>query len=271
MVKEELYTAYDSIKDRVKLKPDIALVLGSGLGDFASQIENSQEIAYDSIEKFPTSTVVGHAGKFVIGNIGDKNVIAMQGRVHHYEGYSMDKVVMPIRIMKLLGAQTLILTNAAGGINKDFKPGTLMMITDHISSFVKSPLIGPNIEELGTRFPDMSNVYDKSLCDILSNTAKEQNIELKQGVYVQTTGPNYETPAEIKMFELLGADAVGMSTVCEAMTAKHMGMNVAGVSCITNMAAGLNKTPLNHKEVAEVANKISEEFTRLIKSFILNL
>ena len=171
----------------------------------------------------------------------------------------------------MLGAQTLILTNAAGGINKDFKPGTLMMITDHISSFVKSPLIGPNIEELGTRFPDMSNVYDKNLCDILSNTAKEQNIELKQGVYVQTTGPNYETPAEIKMFELLGADAVGMSTVCEAMTAKHMGMKVAGVSCITYMAAGLNKTPLNHKEVADVANKISEEFTRLIKYFILNL
>ena len=271
MVKEELYTAYDSIKDRVNIKPDIALVLGSGLGKFASQIENSQEISYDSIENFPTSTVVGNAGKFVIGNIGDKKVIAMQGRVHHYEGYSMDKVVMPIRIMKLLGAQTLILTNAAGGINKDFKPGTLMMITDHISSFVKSPLIGPNIEELGTRFPDMSNVYDKNLCDILSNTAKEQNIELKQGVYVQTTGPNYETPAEIKMFELLGADAVGMSTVCEAMTAKHMGMKVAGVSCITNMAAGLNKTPLNHKEVADVANKISEEFTRLIKYFILNL
>lgn len=271
MVKDELYTAYNSIKDKVTIKPDIALVLGSGLGDFASQIENAEEIPYDTIEGFPVSTVVGHAGKFVIGNIGDKKVIAMQGRVHHYEGYSMDKVVMPIRIMKLLGAETLILTNAAGGINKDFNPGTLMMITDHISSFVTSPLIGPNIEELGTRFPDMSNVYDKDLCDILKSVAASENIDLKQGVYLQTSGPNYETPAEINMFRILGADAVGMSTVCEAMTAKHMGMKVAGVSCITNMAAGLNKTPLNHKEVAEVANKISEEFTRLIKNFILEI
>lgn len=267
----DLQKAYDSIKDKIPFTPDVALVLGSGLGGFAEHIEDKVYIPYNEIDGFPVSTVVGHAGTFVCGHIGDVKIVAMQGRVHYYEGYSMDKVVMPIRIMKLMGAKTLILTNAAGGMNFDFVPGDLMMITDHITAFVPSPLIGKNIEELGTRFPDMSHVYDADLQNIMKETASKLNIELKQGVYLQTTGPNYETPAEINMYRNLGADAVGMSTACEAMAAMHMGMRIAGVSCITNLAAGMNKTPLNHKEVGDTANMIADKFTALIKNFILNI
>lgn len=270
-VYDDLYKAYDSVKDRVRQKPEVALVLGSGLGDFADNIEDREYISYDDIAGFPVSTVAGHAGTYVMGHIGDVSVIAMQGRVHYYEGYTMDKVVMPIRIMKLLGADKLILTNAAGGINYDFVPGDLMMITDHITSFVTSPLIGSNIESLGTRFPDMSHVYDEGLQRIMADTASELGIPLKSGVYLQTTGPNYETPAEIRMYRALGADAVGMSTACEAMAAMHMGMRIAGVSCITNLASGMSKTPLNHKEVSETAGQISGRFTSLIKNFIVNL
>jgi purine-nucleoside phosphorylase len=183
----------------------------------------------------------------------------------------MEEVVLPIRLMKLMGAKVLFLTNAAGGINESFKPGDLMMITDHISSFVKSPLIGANIEKLGTRFPDMSEVYDKWLQEHIIKTAKEQEIELKSGVYLQTTGPNYETPAEIRMYRTLGADAVGMSTACEAMCANHMGMRVMGISCITNMAAGISRSPLNHKEVSEIADKSSEAFHKLVWNVIAGL
>lgn len=268
---KNLQKAYDSIKDKVPFKPDVALVLGSGLGGFAEQIESKVCIPYDEIEGFPISTVVGHTGQFVCGYVGKVKVVAMQGRVHYYEGYSMEQVVMPIRIMKMMGAETLILTNAAGGMNFDFVPGDLMMITDHITSFVPSPLIGRNIEELGTRFPDMSHVYDFKLQDLMNETADKLGIELKKGVYLQTTGPNYETPAEINMYRSLGADAVGMSTACEAMAAMHMGMRIAGVSCITNLAAGMNKTPLNHKEVGDTANMIADKFTALIKNFILNI
>jgi len=265
---DELKKAYDSIKNRITVKPDIALVLGSGLGDYADYIDDKQYIPYTEIDGFPVSTVAGHAGTFVVGRIGSANVIAMKGRVHYYEGYSMEQVVMPIRLMKMLGATSLILTNAAGGINFDFTPGDLMMITDHITSFVPSPLIGKNIEELGTRFPDMSNIYNVEFQTVLNEVASEAGINLKSGVYLQTTGPNYETPAEIRMFRGLGADAVGMSTTCEAMVAKHMGMKIAGVSCITNLAAGMNKAPLNHKEVSETANKIADSFSILIRNFI---
>lgn len=268
---DKLNLAYESVKERIKLKPDIALVLGSGLGQFAELITDKEYIPYNEIEGFPVSTVVGHAGRFVIGKLADKNVIVMQGRVHYYEGYSMAEVVMPIRLMKLMGANTLILTNAAGGVDYDFKPGDLMMITDHITGFVPSPLIGPNIDMLGTRFPDMSNVYDKKLCEILEETAQSLGISLKKGVYLQTTGPNYETPAEIRMFRGLGAGAVGMSTACEAMAAVHMGMRVAGVSCITNMAAGMSDKALSHEEVAAVADEISEKFKGLIREFIRNI
>ena len=266
-----LQTAYVSIKDRVNIKPDIALVLGSGLGGFADKIEDKVCIPYSDITGFPVSTVAGHAGMFVIGHVGDKNVIAMQGRVHYYEGYSMEQVVMPIRLMHMLGADNVLLTNAAGGINESFKPGDLMIIDDQITSFVPSPLIGPNDDSLGTRFPDMSQVYNRELIDKIKNVADKNNIDIKQGAYLQTTGPSYETPAEIRMFKTLGADAVGMSTTCEAMAAVHMGMRVAGISCITNMAAGISKAPLNHKEVSETANKIAKEFELLVREFILSL
>lgn len=263
-----LMTAYESIRDRVVTNPDIALVLGSGLGAFAEQLEDAYEIPYNEIKGFPVSTVTGHAGRYVIGKLGKKCVICMQGRVHYYEGYSMEQVVMPIRIMKLLGANTLILTNAAGGVSFDFKPGTLMMITDQISSFVPSPLIGANMDFLGQRFPDMSHIYDVKLQERLCEVAAACNIDLKKGVYLQTTGPNYETPTEVKMYRMLGADAVGMSTACEAMVANHMGMEVAGVSVITNLACGMTDKPLDHEEVKETADRVSKQFTILIKEFI---
>lgn len=266
-----LHKAYESIKDRIKNKPDIAIVLGSGLGGFADNIQNKEYIPYSEIEGFPVSTVSGHEGRFVIGTIGNKNVIAMQGRVHYYEGYSMEEVVMPIRLMHMAGADTILITNAAGGINSEFNPGDLMIIEDHITSFVPSPLIGPNDEGLGTRFPDMSEVYNRELIDKIKTVAGNNNISLKKGIYLQTTGPNYETPAEIRMFKTLGADAVGMSTTCEAMVAVHMGMRVAGISCITNMASGISATPLNHKEVSETANKIAKEFEMLVKEFVMAL
>lgn len=266
-----LRDAYNSIKDKITAKPDIALVLGSGLGDFADNISDKQYIPYAEIEGFPVSTVAGHAGTYVFGKIGDKQVVAMQGRVHYYEGYTMEQVVLPIRIMHLMGADTLLLTNAAGGINRTFQPGDLMMITDQITSFVPSPLIGPNNEALGTRFPDMSQVYDPTLQDKILLAAKACDISLKQGVYLQTTGPNYETPAEIRMFEKMGADAVGMSTTCEAMAAVHMGMRVAGISCITNMAAGIQNAPLNHREVSDTANRIAKQFAALVREFIISL
>lgn len=265
---QRLEAAYESLRSRTDFVPEVALVLGSGLGDFAESLENKSSLSYDEIKGMPVSTVAGHSGRFVFGEVDGVKTVVMQGRVHHYEGYSMEEVVLPIRLMKLMGANVLFLTNAAGGINGSFKPGDLMMITDHISSFVKSPLIGPNIEKLGTRFPDMSEVYDRRLQEHILKVAKEQGIELKSGVYLQTTGPNYETPAEIRMYRTLGADAVGMSTACEAMCANHMGMSVMGISCITNMAAGINKTPLNHKEVAETADRSSKDFHKLVWNII---
>lgn len=268
---KDLNEAYEYVSNIIKIKPDIGLVLGSGLGTFGDVISDKTILEYENIPNFPVSTVSGHAGRFITGKIEDKNVIAMQGRVHYYEGYSMDKVVMPIRLMKLLGAKHLILTNAAGGINESFSPGTLMAINDHITSFVPSPLIGTNLDSLGERFPDMSEVYDRALLKTLHDTADKLDIKLEDGVYLQTTGPNYETPAEIKMYKLFGADAVGMSTACEAMAANHMGMKIAGISCITNMASGISKTALNHNEVKETADMISEKFTKLIKNFIVNI
>ncbi|MBQ8913551.1 MAG: purine-nucleoside phosphorylase [Lachnospiraceae bacterium] len=267
-LEKELLNAFDSITFNVPYEPEIALILGSGLGNFAENIEDKTIIEYKDIPYFPVSTVSGHEGRFIIGKLSGKKIIAMQGRVHYYEGYSMAKVVMPIRLMKLLGAKTLILTNAAGGINESFNPGTLMAIKDHITSFVPSPLIGENPDSLGVRFPDMSSIYDKELLELLKSISSELDIDLKDGVYLQTTGPNYETPAEINMYKLLGADAVGMSTACEAMAASHMGMRIAGISCITNMAAGISKTALNHDEVKETANQISNKFSNLVKEFI---
>lgn len=248
--------------------PKIAIVLGSGLGGFAEKIEIEAVIPYSKIKGFPTSTVTGHEGRFVLGYCQKVPVIIMQGRVHYYEGYTMEDVVLPIKVMKRLGAQILVLTNAAGGINEAFRAGDFMLIEDHISSFVPSPLIGRNDESLGTRFPDMSSVYSPGLREIVQAAANAQSTEIKKGVYIQTSGPNYETPQEIKMYRTLGADAVGMSTACEAMAANHMGMEICGISCISNMAAGVSKKPLTHAEVKETADRVSTQFEALISETV---
>ncbi len=265
----QLQTALSVLKAKTNLSPRLALVLGSGLGGFGEEIRVVDRIPYSEIPGFPVSTVPGHSGQFLLGYLGDVPMIAMQGRVHYYEGYSMQQVVMPIRLMGLMGAKVLFLSNAAGGLNPNFSRGDLMMIEDHVSSFVPSPLLGKNIDELGTRFPDMTRVYDKALCDLIETTANEQGIRLQKGVYFQLTGPNFETPAEIRMMARLGADAVGMSTVCEAIAAHHMGMRVCGISCISNLAAGLSPDKLTHDEVQETANLVKEKFQALVRESIL--
>ena len=270
-VYEKLQKCYESYKAKIDFTPKVALVLGSGLGDYADDIRVADTLDYHDIEGFPVSTVPGHKGRFIFGYVGEVPVVCMQGRVHYYEGYPMSDVVLPTRLMGLLGAKKLLLTNAAGGANPSFHPGDLMMITDHITTAVPSPLIGPNIDELGTRFPDMSEVYSRSLQDVIRKCAAECGIELKEGVYVQFTGPNYETPAEIRLAQRWGGDAVGMSTACEAMAARHMGMEVCGISCITNMAAGISKEALNHEEVQETADRIAESFQKLVEKVVVNM
>lgn len=270
-VYEKLMTCVESVKAKVDFCPEVALILGSGLGDYADEIEIVQTVDYTDIEGFPTSTVAGHKGRFVFGYVNKTPVVIMQGRVHFYEGYPMSDVVLPTRLMGLLGAKKLILTNAAGGVNFDFKPGDFMMLTDHITTGVPSALIGANLDELGVRFPDMSEVYSNRMQGIVRSTAKEQGIDLKEGVYAQFTGPNYETPAEICMARTWGADAVGMSTACEAMAARHMGMEICGISCITNLAAGMSKEELNHKEVQETADRVAKQFKALITGIITKL
>ena len=267
----KLVKCLDSVRKKTDFKPEIALILGSGLGDFADEIQIVETIEYTEIEGFPVSTVKGHKGRFVFGYVEKTPVVIMQGRVHFYEGYPMTDVVLPTRLMGMMGAKKLLLTNAAGGCNPNFKAGDLMIITDHITTAVPSPLIGANIEELGTRFPDMSEVYSKRIQNIIEDCAKDLGIEMQKGVYVQFTGPNYETPAEIRLAQSWGADAVGMSTACEAMAARHMGIEVGGISCITNMAAGISKAALNHKEVQETADRVSKEFKALVAKVIVNI
>lgn len=261
---KKLLHCVEQIRSKTDFVPETALVLGSGLGGFARHAEITATVPYDAIEGFPVSTVSGHQGQFVFGTIGGVPLVIMQGRVHYYEGYPMQDVVLPIRVMGMLGARRLILTNAAGGINPAFRQGGLMLLRGHISSLVPSPLIGGNMDDLGVRFPDMTEVYDKELRRHALETAKELNIPLQEGVYLQTTGPNYETPEEIRMMASWGADAVGMSTACEAMAAKHMGLRVCGVSCITNMAAGLGEEVLRHEDVKEAAAKAEADFSRLL-------
>lgn len=268
-VYEKLMKCYECVRKQTDFIPKLAVVLGSGLGEFADTIQVADVVEYSSIDGFPTSTVEGHRGRFVFGHVGAVPVVAMQGRVHYYEGYSMQDVVLPIRLMKLLGAEVLMVTNASGGINETFSAGDLMMITDHITCFVPSPLIGENCDELGTRFPDMTHAYDKKLQEIIWETAKRQSIDLKKGVYLQTTGPQFETPAEIRMARGLGADAVGMSTACEVIAANHMGMRVCGISCVTNMAAGITGQPMLHDDVQEYANQAAPRFQRLVTQSIL--
>lgn len=268
MMEDRLLKCKKIIREKTDFVPEIAIVLGSGLGNYAEKMEVAAEISYTEIEGFPVSTVAGHDGKFLFGYIGEKAVVMMKGRVHYYEGYEMEDVVLPIRLMKMLGAETLILTNAAGGIDPSYTPGDLMLIEDQIASFVPSPLRGQNLESLGTRFPDMSNIYDPELKDIAKKVAQKQGVNLKRGVYVQTQGPNYESPAEIKMYAAFGAHAVGMSTACEAVAARHMSMRIVGISCISNMAAGVLDQPLNHLEVQETANKIQSVFEKLISGIV---
>ena len=268
---EKLMSCLESIRAKVDFKPEVALILGSGLGDYANDIQIVDTISYNDIKGFPVSTVKGHKGQFVFGYVGKTPVVIMQGRVQYYEGYPMSDVVLPTRLMGLMGAKKLMLTNAAGGCNPDFKPGNLMMITDHITTAVPSPLIGKNIEQLGTRFPDMSEVYSKRLRDVIRKSAADCGVEIQEGVYVQFTGPNYETPAEVRLGRLWGGDAIGMSTACEAMAARHMGMEVCGISCITNMCAGLSDTQLDHKEVQETADRVAADFKKLVTNVIQNM
>lgn len=265
---EKLTTCLESVRKKTDFKPEVALILGSGLGDYAEGIQITQTIDYTEIEGFPTSTVLGHKGRFVFGYVKEVPVVIMQGRVHYYEGYPITDVVLPTRLMGMLGAKKLILTNAAGGVNFDYQPGDFMLITDHITTAVPNPLIGANLEELGVRFPDMSEVYSVRMRELIKEEAKKLGIKLQEGVYVQLTGPSYETPAEIRMCRTWGADAVGMSTACEAMAARHMGMEVCGISCITNLAAGMSKKQLSHAEVQETADRVAAQFKELITAVV---
>lgn len=263
-VSQKLRKCYDCVRGKTDFIPRVAIVLGSGLGDYAEQIRVAAEVSYKEIEGFPVSTVPGHDGRFIFGWIEDIPVVCMKGRVHFYEGYAIEDVVLPTRLMKLLGAGILFLTNAAGGVNASFHAGDLMLIRDHISLFAPNPLIGPNLQELGTRFPDMSHVYDAGLQRIIRDTAKQNGIFLQEGVYTQLTGPSFETPAEICLLRTLGCDAVGMSTVVEAIAANHMGMKICGVSCICNLASGMTDTPLSHEEVQAAADLAAPHFKRLV-------
>lgn len=262
---EKCYEYYRSVTDFV---PRAGLILGSGLGGYAKNMKVEKEIPYGDIPGFPVSTVEGHDGRFLLGYIGEVPVVAMKGRVHYYEGYSMEEVVLPTRLMKQMGIQILFLTNASGGINPKFHVGDFMMITDQISSFVPSPLIGQNVSELGDRFPDMTHIYDQELMDLIRRTAAAENITIQEGVYLQTTGPNFESPAEVRMYGALGADAVGMSTACEAIAARHAGIRVCGISCVSNMASGLSGEELSHLDVQAVADQRSGEFERLVTRII---
>ena len=263
-VYDKLLRCYDSVKDRIPFAPDVALVLGSGLGDYADHIQVEAAIDYHEIEGFPVSTVPGHKGRFVFSHIEGVPVVLMQGRVHYYEGYAMTDVVLPIRLMKLMGARILFLTNASGGVNFDFAAGDLMLIRGQILSLVPAPPIGPHLGGLGPRVPGMSHIYDEDLRSLIRECAAELDIPLREGVYVQFTGPAYESPQEVRMCRSLGGDACGMSTACEAVAANHMGMKICGISCISNLACGMTDQPLSHKEVQETADRVAPRFRELV-------
>lgn len=263
-VYEKVEICFKQIREKVSFVPKVAIVLGSGLGALAEVIQVVDTVDYSDISGFPVSTVDGHKGRFVFGYIQETPVVIMQGRVHYYEGYEISDVVLPIRVMRRLGADILFLTNSAGGLNTMYRPGDFMMIIDHIGSFMPSPLIGENVEEWGKRFPSMENIYDAQLCEFIRQSARECNVLLREGVYVQMKGPQYETSAEVKMCQILGGDAVGMSTAIEAVAGRHMGMRVCGLSCISNMACGISKIPLNHMDVTEVGEKMAPLFRLLV-------
>lgn len=253
------------IRARVNVEPRIAVVLGSGLGGFADDFDEAVKIPYEDIPGFVRSTAQGHAGRLVIGKVDNVPVLAMQGRVHYYEGYSLEEVTFPVRTFKLLGIKTLILTNASGGINVQLTQGALMVISDHLNLMGDNPLRGPNDDRFGPRFPDMSSVYSPELQELVVEEAKAINVEVRRGIYGALSGPSYETPAEILLLRNLGADAVGMSTVPEAIVARHMGMEVLGISCITNMAAGMSDQPINHDEVMATGDRVRGAFTELLR------
>lgn len=259
------------VMDIIKDTPEIAIILGSGLGDMADMVENKIIIKYADIPNMPVSTVSGHAGQFVYGLLKGRKVIMMQGRFHYYEGNSMESLALPIYVMKEIGVKKLIVTNAAGGVNTSFKPGDLMIIKDHINFAFNNPLIGKNDEKLGPRFPDMSMPYDKSLIDIAHKCSEKLNIHLVEGTYIMLTGPTYETPAEVRMVRILGADAVGMSTVPEVIAANYCGLEVLGISCITNMACGILNKPLRHNEVIETSNIVKDKFSALLNEIVASI
>ena len=265
---EKLIQCFKNIKDHIPYPPKIALVLGSGLGDLANELEVDATIPHASIRNFPLSTAPGHRGAFVFAKIGEIPIVIMQGRIHYYEGYPMTDVVLPIRMMKMMGAEILFLTNAAGGANKNFSAGNFMLITDHITCLVPSPLIGKNFETLGVRFPDMTQVYDRALRIHIKAAADALHIPLKEGVYCQFTGPAYETPQEVRLAGMLGADAVGMSTAVEAVAARHAGMRVCGVSFISNLAAGMSSSLLSEREVLDAGEKAAPLFKQLVLNSI---
>ncbi len=259
------------IRARTDADVSVAIVLGSGLGAFADELADSTSIRYDEIPSFARATVEGHAGRLVIGKTNNVMVAAMQGRFHFYEGYSLEEVTFPIRVLKLLGVRTLILTNAAGSLNTEFTPGSLMVITDHINLIGVNPLIGPNDDRFGPRFPDLTSVYARRLQDIVINEANAIGLEMRRGIYAALSGPSYETPAEIHMVRTLGADAVGMSTVPEAIVARHMNMEVIGISCITNLAAGVSNRPVDHSQVIATGERVRVEFTELLRRVVARL
>ena len=261
----DIQTAYDYIISKIgNIRPTVGAILGSGLGDFADSLENPAIVAFSDILGFPQSTVEGHSGQFVFGEKEGKQVVALKGRLHFYEGYDMQRVTLPVRIMALLGVKTLIVTNAAGGLNPGFQVGDLMLIRDHINYSGDNPLKGQNLATFGPRFPDCTNIYTNALADNLLTKTSAQGLKLQQGVYLMVSGPSYETPAEIKMFSQWGADAVGMSTVPETIVAAHCGIQVIGISCITNMAAGISEENLSHEEVIETAAMVKPNFIRVL-------
>lgn len=274
MSKEEIKKVREAaqyVEENIEKKPELALILGSGLGVLADEIENPDVISYDDIPNFPVSTVEGHAGQLVTGELEGRQVMAMQGRFHYYEGYEMQEIALPVRVMNQLGCEGLFVTNAAGGVNRNFNPGDFMLISDHINLMGSNPLQGENLDELGPRFPDMTTAYDSTWMDEAEVLASEEGIKLRRGVYAGMGGPSYETPAEIRMLSRLGADAVGMSTVPEVIAARHMKMRVLGISCITNMAAGILPQPLSHDEVVKIAEEVKPDFIRLIRTLLQEL
>lgn len=256
------------IREKVSFKPEIGLILGSGLGTLADEIKNSVVFDYKDIPNFPTSTVEGHEGKLVIGELEGKKVVAMQGRFHYYEGYSLQEVTFPVRVMKALGVEMLLVTNACGALSKELYPGALMIIEDHINFIGDNPLIGKNYDELGPRFPDMSSAYDKELIKLAENVGKKLNIEIKKGVYAAISGPNYCSRAELRMLRKIGGDTVGMSTVPEVIVARHAGLRVLGISCVTDMAIADEMVSISHEEVVKVANETRPKFIRLVKGIL---